>query len=108
MSQKIIEAHAINCLLELVLLDSSSERGYVPPSYVTTPTYGGGYQTITSGGYSYSKESTNFEIKLYDIETGEVAWMATAFTGGDAFANWYTLFDSLAKKTVETLAAEMF
>jgi len=62
--------------------------------------------TQTFGGYYISKPRVNFELRLYDTQTGNTAWIAKTHTRGNAFAKFNTLVNSLANKSVKTLMEE--
>jgi len=88
---------------------AGSSSGYVPPTYTTSCTawnsYSGCTQVTTNqvGGYNYSKPWAKFSTQLYDAESGAAVWIATATTGGNAFANATTLVRSMADKTAQRL-----
>ncbi|GAH01571.1 unnamed protein product, partial [marine sediment metagenome] len=66
------------------------------------------YRSYTQeyGGYYISKPNVKFEIRLFDSRSGQVAWLATSLTKGNAFADYDALANSLAKKVVEMLIEE--
>jgi hypothetical protein len=43
------------------------------------------------------------EIRLFDVSSGQTAWMATSLTRGNAFARFPKLVDSLAETAVEQM-----
>lgn len=63
------------------------------------------YQGYTQeyGGYYVSKPIAKFQIRLFDSKTGQVAWLATGITRGNAYANYDTLINSLANNAVRKL-----
>ena len=83
-----------------------------PPTYTSgctiwTPTYGCSQVTTTqTGGYSYQKLWAQFTAQLYDATTGAGVWVASATTGGNAFASAVTLVHSMADKTIERLTQD--
>lgn len=91
---------------------------YIPPSSKTKttgrayPTSGGGVtyreksKTTTTGGYNIHKPWMNFITELYDVNTGESVWYATASSGGSAFANFKNVVRSMGAKTVNQLAKD--
>src|SRR6266566_2992 len=91
---------------------AGATSGYVPPTYTSgcttwTPTYGCSQVTTTqSGGYSYQKLWAQFTAQLYDATTGAGVWVASATTGGNAYARAVTLVHSMADKTVERLTED--
>ena len=89
---------------------SGTTSSYIPQSSSTTGSaYSSGNmvtsssRTQTYGGYSVSKPWASFEVTLYSIATGKVAWYATADTGGNAYAGWNTLVTSVSSKSVYKL-----
>ncbi len=63
-------------------------------------------KTTYLGGDIVNKPFAEFGLKLLDVKTGNVAWMANSFTGGNAYANFGTLYNNFCKKVVETLDAD--
>jgi len=105
---KIIEQHHIDGVMVVSLTNVGSSQSYVPQSSRTTSSasiYGntvyGRSQTTTSGGYYISEPNMNFEISLFDAATGSIAWKATTYTDGNAYANTNTLLGSLAAEVVK-------
>lgn len=56
-----------------------------------------------SGGDSYRKPWAQWTAKFWNVKTGEMVWMASSSTGGNAFANWHTVMHSMVKSTVSKL-----
>jgi len=105
----LLRQHKIDATLVIFPGQAGATSGYVPPTYtsgctVWSPT-GGCSQVTTSqtGGYSYQKPWAQFTAQLYDPTTGQVVWMASATTGGNAFASAVTLVHSMADKTIDRL-----
>lgn len=103
----------IEGILAVALEDYWTAQTYVPRSSETTgefKIYGGSLQyesyTKESGGYYISKPRVKFEIRLYDVASGEILWMATSATKGNAFANYDNLIESLSMKILEELVKE--
>jgi hypothetical protein len=71
--------------------------------YGNTATYEEKSTTRTYGGYNVSKPWAHFDAKLYDVSRGDIAWVASATTGGNAYANFNTVVNSFCGKTVEQL-----
>ena len=114
-SEQVLAAmrqNRIDGTLVITLGEAGSAQSFVPPAYTTSCTsydiYSGCSQTTTtfSGGYSYSKPWAQFSAKLFDAADGRVVWVATAFSGGNAFAQTADLVRSMADKTFERLLAD--
>ena len=108
----ILRARSIDATLVVSPGGTGASTTYVPPTYTsgcTVWTSSGGCQqvtTTTSGDYTYSKPWAQFTAQLYDANSGQVVWYATATTGGNAYATNTTLVRSMADKTVERMAAD--
>jgi hypothetical protein len=63
-------------------------------------------QTTVSGAYDYSKPWATFTAKLVARGSERPVWVATASSGGNAFANAGTLVRSVASKTISQLIAD--
>lgn len=113
-----LERDSVDAILEISPRSSGTRSVYIP-STSTTKTKGSGSvdgfgnidyrstsKTTTSGGYNVNKPWARFTAELYDVETGEKVWYATANTGGNAFAKWKTIVRSMAGKTVSKLAKD--
>jgi hypothetical protein len=59
-------------------------------------------------GYTVSKPRMMFDVRLVDVASGEIVWMATAVTAGNAFADRSDLLESLAGSIAEELFKEKF
>jgi hypothetical protein len=114
-SEQVVAAlrqNGIDGTLVIIPGEAGSSQTYVPPTYTTQCTgfspYSGCTQvtTTTAGGSSYSKPWVQFSAKLYDAANGEGVWVATATTGGNAFAQSVDLVRSMADKTRERLLAD--
>ena len=105
----LLRQHQIDATLVIFPGQAGATSGYVPPTYtsgctVWSPTAGCSEVTTTqTGGYSYQKPWAQFTAQLYDPTTGQTVWMASATTGGNAFASAVTLVHSMADKTVQRL-----
>jgi len=109
----ILEQDKIDGILVVGLKDYWTSQSYVPKSSSSRGSaslYGNSlhYQSYTQeyGGYYISKPNVKFEIRLFDSKSGQVAWLATSLTKGNAFADYNTLANSLAKKVVKMLIEE--
>ncbi|MBN1397199.1 MAG: hypothetical protein JXA06_04120 [Bacteroidetes bacterium] len=68
-----------------------------------TTTYSEETRTTNYGGYTVSKPWAKFDAKLFDVSNGQNAWIASAFTSGNAYANHNTVINSFCGKTVKQL-----
>ena len=95
--------------------ETGTQEVYIPQTSSTTKTTGSvnvtgssatyreKSRTTTSGGYTVSKPWAKFTTKLFDVSSGVNAWVATAFTGGNAYANFNTVVNSFCDKIVQQL-----
>jgi len=111
--ESVLRENNIDAVLVVALQNYWNSQSYIPKSSSTRGSatlYGNSlsYQTYTQeyGGYYISKPRVTFEIRLYDTKTGEIVWLATSFTRGNAFANYNTLANSLAQAAVKRLIRE--
>lgn len=74
--------------------------------YGNSATYKEKSKTTYQGGYTLNKPWAEFETRLYDVTNGNMAWIATSFTGGNAYANKNTLIGSYCSTTIEKLVEE--
>jgi len=108
----LLRQHQIDATLVIFPGQAGATSGYVPPTYtsgctVWSPTGGCSQVTTTqTGGYSYQKPWAQFTAQLYDPTTGQTVWMASATTGGNAFASAVTLVHSMVDKTIERLTQD--
>lgn len=107
---EILKKNKVDAVLVVALKDFWMSNTYIPKSSSTSGTvsaFGGAfhYQSYTQehGGHYVSKPRLEFDVRLFDTETGEPIWMATSLTKGNAFANYKTLCISLAGKVVDKL-----
>ncbi|MDH3890932.1 MAG: hypothetical protein OEV49_07585 [candidate division Zixibacteria bacterium] len=115
---ELIDSLWVRGVLIITSSGSGYSKTYIPPSTRTktkgtaTRTYGGGFRynekskTTTSGGYNIHKPWASFVAELYDVNTGEPVWYATASTRGNAFANFKNVVRSMGEKTVTMLAKD--
>jgi hypothetical protein len=103
----------IDAVMAITVLDAYTDQAYVPQTSTTSGsarvsgnTIYGQSRTTTSGGYYVSKPRVKFEISLFQVKTGVLAWKATAFTAGNAFADTNALFKSLATKVTSEYAVQ--
>lgn len=109
----ILEKNKIDGILVAGLQDYWTSQSYVPRSsstHGTASSYGNYlyYRSYTQeyGGYYISKPNVKFEIRLFDRQSGQLAWLVTSVTKGNAFADYKTLANSLAKEVVKKLIEE--
>lgn len=100
-------------VLLVTLTGAYTQHSYVPPSSTTTGTatlsgnilnYSGRKQYY--GGYYISNPRIHYELRLFDVSTGETTWVATSLTRGNAFAGFETLTQSLARTAIEKLRGD--
>ena len=109
----ILEQNNIDGVLIVALREYWTSQVYIPRSSLSTGNVSSYsnflyYQSYTQeyGGYYISKPRVKFEIRLFDTKSGQVAWLATSFTRGNAFAEYSTLVNSLAEEVVKKLREE--
>jgi hypothetical protein len=108
----LLRKHAIDATLVIFPGQSGATSGYIPPTYTSGCTMwsseGGCAQVTTTqtGGYSYHKPWAQFTAQLYDATSGTGVWVASATTGGNAYARAVTLVHSMADKTIERLTQD--
>lgn len=105
--------NSIDGILVVALEDYWTSQTYMPRASKTEGeirTYGNSlfYESYTqeSGGFYVSKPSVKFDIRLFDVTSGEIIWMATSVTSGNAFANYGTLMESLSMSVIKELTKE--
>ena len=105
----------IDAFISISVGESGVSEVYVPQTssttktkgnvnvYGNTATYKEKSTTTYQGGYTLNKPWAEFETKLYDVSNGQMAWIASSFTGGNAYANRNTVINSYCGKTVDQL-----
>jgi hypothetical protein len=105
----------IDSFISISVGESGVSEVYIPQTSSTTKTEGNvnvygntaRYKekstTTYQGGYTVHKPWAQFETKLYDVSNGHMAWIASSFTGGNAYANRNTVINSYCGKTVDQL-----
>ena len=105
----------IDAFISISVGESGVNEVYVPQTssttktkgnvnvYGNTATYKEKSTTTYQGGYTLNKPWAEFETQLYDVSNGHMAWIATSFTGGNAYANRNTVINSYCGKTVDQL-----
>lgn len=98
----------IDCILSVSIINTVEGEEYIPQqTYINyTSTYVNGIPisvplTTTTGGYSESYLKVDFEIKLTDVETGEIVFRATANSEGDDISDMGAISKSLSEKITE-------
>jgi hypothetical protein len=111
----ILLQNNIDAYVSVSVGESGVKEVYVPPTGSTTKTEGkvrvSGNQadyeekstTRIHGGYTLSKPWADFETKLFDVSSGQNAWLASSHTGGNAYANFNTVINSYCDKVVEQI-----
>lgn len=112
--QRFINSGA-DALVTIELTDSYSTQSYVPQSSTTTGNiraYGNtahyNQTTNTYGGYNVSKPVEKYKVTLIDGRNGQVAFVATSSTRGNAFADDEDLSNSLAVELAQQLEKSGF
>lgn len=111
-TRALLQQHQIDATLVIFPGQVGATSGYIPPTYtsgctVWSSTAGCSQVTTTqTGGYSYQKPWAQFTAQLYDATTGAGVWVASATTGGNAFASAVTLVHSMADKTIQRLTED--
>lgn len=107
---KLLSENSIDGVLLVTLTDASTKQVYIPASSSTygqatlsgnTVNYSANTQQY--GGYNISQPRLRYEMRLYDVLTGNTAWVATSLTRGGAAVKFDTLIGSLADTAVEKL-----
>ncbi len=105
----------IDSFISISVGESGVSNVYIPQTSSTTKTEGdvnvygntARYKekstTTYQGGYTVYKPWAEFETKFYDVSNGRMAWIASSYTGGNAYANRNTVINSYCGKTVDKL-----
>lgn len=59
--------------------------------------------TTQSGGQTYRRPWANWTAKMWNVRTGEVVWISSASSRGNAYANWHTVMHSMVGSVVDKL-----
>lgn len=91
-------------ILTVAVTGSGEGSSYVPGvASSTTTTYG--YTSTTSttfmGGGTISYPVMNFDAKLYQLDSGDIVWRASARTEGDEFSGERIVVRSLSEALVD-------
>jgi hypothetical protein len=110
---KTLNENQVEAVLIVALTDYWTDSYKMPDSSTTQGSgtiYGNSFQysgtTTYQTGPTLHKPRAKFEVRLFDVRTDSVAWMASSFSKGNAYANINTIMDSLADKTVSSLSKE--
>lgn len=100
---KAIMKNNIEAVLVVTITDAYTSEVFVPGSTRTNAraTLMGNYidfssRTTQSPGYFISKPRAKFEMRLFDVASGNTAWVASSLTKGGALADFETLINSLS------------
>jgi hypothetical protein len=105
----------IDAFISISVGESGVDEVYVPQTsstkktkgevnvYGNTARYNEKSTTTYQGGYTLNKPWAKFETKLYDVSNGQMAWISSSFTKGNAYANRNTVINSYCGKTVDQL-----
>lgn len=109
----ILRQNGIDGMLVIALSDYWEQQVYIPQTSSTTGNVSSignsiyfNSATSQSGGFYLSKPRIKFECKLFDVKTGQVAWLASTTTKGSAHADFSTLANSLADSMADYLVNE--
>ena len=112
---ELLLRYEIDAFLSIDVGERGVQNVYVPPTGSTTKTKGevsvygnrAEYEekstTTVQGGYSISKPWAEFQINLYDVSSGSIAWIASSHTGGNGYASFTTVINSFCEKVVDQL-----
>jgi hypothetical protein len=106
--------HSIDATLVIAPRASGEEVTYVPPSYVTSCSSGwtsqGGCTEVTtspaSSGTSVRKPWLTTSAMMFDARTAQSVWVASGFTGGNAYATSHTLLASVVERIHASLESD--
>jgi hypothetical protein len=62
--------------------------------------------TSQSGGQTYRRPWANWTAKMWNVRSGEVVWVSSASSRGNAYANWHTIMHSMVGSTVSKLRTD--
>ena len=108
----LLRQNEIDATLVFTPGEAGSNNYYIPPTYTTrcsayTATGGcSSVSTTQSGALSYSKPWQQFSARVFNASNGRLDWIATATSGGNAFARTADLVVSMADETLERLYAD--
>ncbi|MBU8934440.1 MAG: hypothetical protein KOO62_10590 [candidate division Zixibacteria bacterium] len=97
-----LHAKRVQAILVITPGKAGTTEFYIPPTTTSTTT-GSITKTTASGGYRGVNPWSTTTAELYDIQTGNKVWRASASTKGNAFANFKNLARSVGGKIVVKL-----
>lgn len=112
---KLLIDNNIDSFISISVGESGVDNVYIPPTSSITKTEGNvnvygnqaSYEekskTTYQGGYTLSKPWAEFNTKLYDVSNGRMVWIASSFTGGNAFADFNNVTNSYCQEIVKKL-----
>lgn len=115
---QVLLEHGIDALVVIEFGESGVEHEYMPLTGTTTETSGtvstygntGTYQgtsyTTVHGGYDISKPWAKMSTHVLDVASGRKAWVASSYTGGNAFASFEDIRNSYCKKILEQMLVD--
>jgi hypothetical protein len=108
-----LERNRIDATLVLDPQESGTTSQCIPPSYSTScvawSPQGGCTQSRTapnSSGVTISKPWVSTSVSLFESRTGKSVWVASGFTGGNAFATTGTLLESIVGRIAAGLESD--
>lgn len=109
-----VEESGAEGYLTIVSLQTWVDEYYVPPSVSTSGTYGWhghpygwGYSTTwVSGGYTISRPRATYDVRLVDVATEDVAWVASVGVRGTTETSWADMRSAAAKRAVSQLVED--
>jgi hypothetical protein len=106
----IIRENNIDGILIIGLTDFWTSQQHIPETASTSGrvsiignSINYSQRTTSYGGFDISKPRLSFESRFYDATTGEVVWMSTSTTKGNAFASFSDLAASLSASVLTRL-----
>lgn len=105
----------IDAFISISVGENGVSEVYIPQTSSTTKTegdvnvygntarYNEKSTTMYQGGYKVNKPWAEFQTELYDVSNGRMVWIASSFTGGNAYANKNTVINSYCEETVNEL-----
>lgn len=109
---KLSERH-IDAILVISSYGAGSTEEYVPPTYYTRgsawvsgSSVSGNSTTYTTGGYTRRYPWAKFRAEMIDVRTERSTWVATARSGGNAYASGHTLLRSFCGRVMNRLVTD--
>lgn len=100
--------------LTIVPLQSWFDTHYVPPMVTSTWDYGrrghpygwGFSSTWVSGGYTVSRPNATFDVRLLDVRTEQVVWVASVTASASSDTSWAEIRARAGRDAVRQLAED--